>query len=341
MNLKESLRLYAKGLAMGAADVVPGVSGGTIAFITGIYDELLSSLAKIHPRLLKDLFTKGKGIPYVWQEINGNFLAVLFAGIATSFISLARVITYFLQHYPILVWSFFFGLIVASIIYIAKQIKEWKVSTFLFIALGIALMLFISTLPPISPEATLLFMFVAGAIGICAMILPGISGGFILLIMGAYMPLMNAYGSFDLLTIAVFGLGNIIGLVLFSNFLKALLKNYYNSTIAVLTGFLIGSMYKVWPWKNTQEVFIKGEGVKSMNEISPNYQSLSALGETLSKEEFKQLKPYVENNILPTIYESTNLATSSQLGMSLIYMLAGFLLIFVIDFLGKSQVKTN
>ena len=253
---------------MGAADVVPGVSGGTIAFISGIYEELLNSISNINLTLFKTL--KKEGVKAAWQQLNGNFLASLFVGVFISIISLAKVISWMLISHPILLWSFFFGLVLASIIYIAKQITKWNIITVVLAILGAVLAYYITTLNPmISENSSTLFMFFAGAIAICAMILPGISGSFILVLLGAYKPVLEAVNNRNITTIAAIGAGAIIGLLSFSRILKYLFKNYKNYTLAVLTGFIIGSLNKIWPWKKVLTFRTNSHGEKvPFNELS-------------------------------------------------------------------------
>lgn len=249
-KIKDYIIISLKGMAMGAADVVPGVSGGTIAFISGIYEELLGSISNINLELFKTL--KNEGFKIAWKKLNGNFLLALFLGIFISVVSLAKAIKYLLENEPILLWSFFFGLVLASIIYIAKQIKKWNFISVLVLIIGAFVAYYITTLNPLVNEnSSLLFMFIAGALAICAMILPGISGAFILVLLGAYKPILSAVSDKDLKTIAVVGLGAIVGLLSFSKILKWLFNHYKYYTLAVLTGFIIGSLNKIWPWKET------------------------------------------------------------------------------------------
>ncbi|CAM1347322.1 DUF368 domain-containing protein [Tenacibaculum insulae] len=265
---KNYIVIMLKGMAMGAADVVPGVSGGTIAFISGIYEELLTSISNVNLSLFKTL--KQDGFKTAWKQLNGNFLASLFVGIFISIISLAKVISWLLTHHSILLWSFFFGLVLASVIYIAKQITKWNSIAIILVVLGAVLAYYITTLNPmISENSSTLFMFFAGAIAICAMILPGISGSFILVLLGAYKPVLAAINNRDFTTIAAIGAGAIIGLLSFSRVLKYLFANYKNYTLAVLTGFIIGSLNKIWPWKKvlTYRTNSHGEQVP-FNELS-------------------------------------------------------------------------
>ncbi|WP_275314736.1 DUF368 domain-containing protein [Tenacibaculum bernardetii] len=265
---KDYLVIMLKGIAMGAADVVPGVSGGTIAFISGIYEELLRSISNINLGLFKTL--KNDGLKAAWKQLNGNFLASLFVGMFISVISLAKVISWLLTSHPILLWSFFFGLVLASVIYIAKQITKWNIIAFFLVALGAVVAYYITTLNPmISENSSTLFMFFAGAIAICAMILPGISGSFILVLLGAYKPVLAAVNNRDFTTIAAIGAGAIIGLLSFSRVLKYLFANYKNYTLAVLTGFIIGSLNKIWPWKKALTFRTNSHGEQvPFNELS-------------------------------------------------------------------------
>ena len=269
-KLQDYFVIGLKGMAMGAADVVPGVSGGTIAFISGIYEELLSTISNVNLSLLKTL--KTSGIKAAWKQLNGSFLVALFLGIFVSIVSLAKVIKHLLESQPILLWSFFFGLVLASIIYIAKQITDWNFEAFLILIIGAVLAYFITTLNPlVSENSSSLFVFLAGAIAICAMILPGISGSFILVLLGAYKTVLEAINNRDFKTILVFMAGAIVGLLAFSRVLKWLFKNHKNLTLAVLTGFIIGSLNKIWPWKETLTWRINSRGV----EVPFNQQSIS------------------------------------------------------------------
>lgn len=250
-----------KGIAMGAADVVPGVSGGTIAFISGIYEELLTSISNINLSLIKIL--KKDGFSVAWNQLNGNFLLTLFSGIFISVLSLAKAIKWLLEHKPVLLWAFFFGLVLASIIYIGKQIKKWNIIS-VFLMIGAAfLAYYITTINPlVSENSSSLFLFLAGAIAICAMILPGVSGAFILVLLGAYKPILSAVDERDFKTILIVGLGAMVGLLSFSKILKWLFKNYETYTLATLTGFIIGSLNKIWPWKKTISTRFNSEGME-------------------------------------------------------------------------------
>lgn len=269
-RIKDYLVIGLKGMAMGAADVVPGVSGGTIAFISGIYEELLSSISNVNFDLFKTL--KKEGFKEAWKQLNGNFLLALFIGIFISIISLAKVIKYLLENEPIFLWSFFFGLVLASVIYIAKQITKWNFIAVLVLILGAFVAYYITTLNPlVSESSSSLYILFAGAIAICAMILPGISGSFILVLLGAYKPVLDAVNDKDFKTILTFMVGAIVGLLSFSKVLKWLFANYKNYTLAVLTGFIIGSLNKIWPWKETLTWRTNSHGIK----VPFNQQSVS------------------------------------------------------------------
>lgn len=243
--------LSVKGMCMGAADVVPGVSGGTIAFITGIYDELINSIKSINAASLKMFFT-GKWGEF-WKMINGKFLLFLLAGIGISVFSLAKIITWLLVAYPVLVWSFFFGLVLASTWFVGKDVKERNWKTGLGFLLGAALAFYITVATPAETPSHFLFIFLCGAIAICAMILPGISGSFILVLLGKYFFIMEAVKTLDLKVIAIFGIGACVGITSFSRLLSYALRHMRNITLAVLSGFMLGSLNKVWPWKETIE----------------------------------------------------------------------------------------
>lgn len=249
-SIKDYIFISLKGMAMGAADVVPGVSGGTIAFISGIYEELLGSISNIDLKLLTTL--RKEGIKAAWTQLNGNFLFALFLGVGISILSLAKVLKWLLENHPILLWSFFFGLVLASVIYVGKQIQKWNFFVILFMVAGAALAYYITTLNPmVSENSSPWFLFLAGALAICAMILPGISGAFILVLLGAYKSVLDAVNNRDVFTVAIVTLGALVGLLSFSRILKWLFAKFKDITLAVLTGFIIGSLNKIWPWKET------------------------------------------------------------------------------------------
>ena len=294
---------------MGAADVVPGVSGGTIAFITGIYEELINSIKSINLNALK-LFFSGKFKEF-WTAINGTFLLSVFLGVGISVFSLAKGLEFLLTHYPILVWSFFFGLIVASAIYVSRSIKNWNFGTILSGLIGIAIAYSITVISPAEANTSYLFVFVSGMIAICAMILPGISGSFILVLLGMYKFILSAVGDMNLAVILTFLVGAAIGIIAFSNVLSWLLRKYHNLTIALLAGFMVGSLNKVWPWKEVTETIIDRHG---------------------------ELKPIDEHNILPGTYEQIT-GHDAWLAGAIALAIVGFVLIFVVEGIGKRLKK--
>jgi len=267
-NFLQYLVVTFKGMAMGAADVVPGVSGGTIAFISGIYEELITSINNINLSLFKVI--KEKGIKTAWEQLNGNFLLALFIGIGISVLSLAKLVSWLLENEPILIWSFFFGLVIASILVVGKQVKKWNLVTLFAMIAGAVLAYFITTLPPSDNVDSLPFLFLSGAIAVCAMILPGISGAFILVLLGSYKTIIDAVHNLDIRIITVVGVGAIFGLLSFARLLKWMFNYYKNSTLALLTGFIIGSLNKIWPWKRVLETKTIAEKVITIDEnISP------------------------------------------------------------------------
>ncbi|MRT93550.1 DUF368 domain-containing protein [Ancylomarina sp. 16SWW S1-10-2] len=300
-TIKDYILIALKGIGMGAADVVPGVSGGTIAFITGIYEELIESIKSVNLNSIK-LLLKFK-LKDFWKAVNGNFLLSIVVGIAISFLSIANLIKYLLEHQPILIWSFFFGLIVASALVIAKKITEWKLRSIIAMLVGIGIAYMITVVTPAETTNAYWFLFLSGALAICAMILPGISGAFILLLLGKYEFVLDALSKFKLDVIAVVGAGAVVGLLSFSNFLSWLLKKYHNMTIALLSGFMIGSLNKVWPWKETISTFTDRHDV---------------------------VKPLLQENILPHTFESIS-GQNANLIFAIGLAILGFLVIIIMD----------
>jgi len=292
--------LFLKGMAMGAADVVPGVSGGTIAFITNIYEELIGNLSRFDAHAVKLLF-KGQ-FRELWSYIGGTFLAVLFAGIFTSVLSLASILDYALEHHPTAIWSFFFGLVFASIFIVGRKVTQWRVPQILSFIIGTAIAYWVTTLPAVGGTEHPLYLILCGALAICAMILPGISGSFILLLLGAYATVLSAVSELNLLIIAYVGIGAVTGLISFTKFLKWIFDKYKTIAIAILSGFLLGSLNKLWPWKWVVEYYIKHEGT--------------------SKEEY-----------VPLITE--NLAPGADWTLALPLAIAGALVVFGLEWAGK------
>jgi putative membrane protein len=246
-SLKKYGLNYLKGMAMGAADIVPGVSGGSIALIAGIYQELLDSINSFNLDNLRLL--KSFQIKEFYLRLNGNFLLSLVLGIMTSIFALSRVITYLMDEHPIPLWSFFSGLILVSAFLILKEIKKWNLVVIVSIAIGTAFAWWVTNLPPTTTPNDYWFTFVAGAIAICAMILPGISGSFVLLILGQYERILQAVLDKDFITLALFASGCLVGILSFSRVVAFLLRRFHAATIGLLSGFMLGSVNELWPWK--------------------------------------------------------------------------------------------
>jgi putative membrane protein len=245
---------------MGTADVIPGVSGGTVAFITGIYEELLNSIKSIDKEALQ-LLLRFK-IADFWKKINGPFLICVLGGIVTSLVSLARLMTFLLEHHPIQIWSFFFGLILISSPLILRDIQKWNMGTAVSFVIGVIGAYLITVLSPTETPTNLPFIFFCGAFAICAMILPGISGAFMLLLIGKYEYMITALIELNFPVITVFAFGCFFGLLGFSRFLSWILTHYRFPTLAMLAGFMIGSLNKVWPWKEVTLFRLNHEGVR-------------------------------------------------------------------------------
>lgn len=243
---------------MGVADIVPGVSGGTIAFITGIYDELLHAIKSIDVEAFRLL--SQKKFRTFWKKISGNFLCVMLLGTLTSFVLLARLVMYLLLHYPVIVLSFFFGLILISVPLVLREIRKWNIMAVLAIALGICMTYGFSLLSPIESTNALWFVFLSGMLAVCAMFLPGISGALVLVLLGKYQYLAKALLEFNISAILVFLLGCVVGLVGISRILSWILDNYHTTTVALLAGFMLGSLNKVWPWREAFEFVTNSKG---------------------------------------------------------------------------------
>ncbi|MFA0961895.1 DUF368 domain-containing protein [Roseivirga sp. BDSF3-8] len=309
-RVKDYVLLFFKGVAMGGADAVPGVSGGTIAFITGIYEELLDSIGEVDVSALKLLF-KGRFVDF-WNKINGSFLIVLLSGILFSLLSLAKVITFLLETYPIQLWSFFFGLIIISSIYVARSIKRWYLGVFIAGAIGIAIAYYITIISPAETPTEPWFIFLSGALAICAMILPGISGSFILLILGKYQYIFDALSNFKLSTLVLFGSGCVTGLLVFSRVIGWLLDRYENIAIALLSGFMVGSLNKIWPWKSVVKYYTDRHG---------------------------EVQPLITENVLPNQYAEVT-GSDPMLFQAILFMALGILLVLLIE-IAANFLKKN
>ena len=260
--------IYLRGIAMGAADVVPGVSGGTVAFITGIYQQLLHSISAVNLVALRLLFSEGVGP--CWRHINGTFLLTLLLGILTSVLSLAHIISYLLDNYPLYLWSYFFGLIAASSVHIGRQLSRWNLAALALLLLGTAIAYSVSQLTPVGVIPGPLMIFGGGALAICAMILPGISGSLILVLLGLYGPVLDAVKNFQWSMLLSFVAGCGVGLLLFSRLLSWLFSRFADLTLALLTGFLVGSLAIVWPWKHALRFYQNSSG----EQVVLSYQSV-------------------------------------------------------------------
>lgn len=246
----QALYIFLKGLAMGAANVIPGVSGGTIAFITGIYERLIDAIKSFDLKAIKLLFSfKFKEFA---EHVDFKFLAPVFAGIGVSIFSLAKLLEYLFCNYELLTMAFFFGLILASIYSVAKGIDKWNKPTVLTFIVGTALAVGIGMLDPASSNDGMLYLGLCGVVAICSMILPGISGSYVLLIMGNYILIISAIGDFDFKILLPVVVGAVVGLIAFSHLLSYIFKHYKNPTIGMLSGFVTGSLFIIWPWKTTE-----------------------------------------------------------------------------------------
>ncbi|MBA6153044.1 DUF368 domain-containing protein [Gelidibacter maritimus] len=320
-----------KGIAMGAADAVPGVSGGTIAFISGIYEELITTISGVNLSLLTTF--KDSGFSAFWKQLNGNFLVALLTGIVISFVSFMRLAKFLIEEHPVLIWSFFFGLIVASIFFVGKQIKTWNLGTIVALIFGTLAAYYVTTLPSLANNDSPIFLFFAGAIAICAMILPGISGSFILVILGAYKTLSDALHDFDFKRIALFAVGALVGLLSFSRILKWLFKHYKNTTLAVLTGFIFGSLNKIWPWKETFTILEKSTGQRIPVSRITEYGTIEVYQREIN--DFDTYKMVSEHSVSPFHYSEINNAIDPQIGMAAGLMAIGFLTIFILERIGS------
>ena len=276
--MKKYVILILKGFSMGAANVIPGVSGGTIALITGIYEELIDSLKSFNIQALK-LLLKGEFKTFI-SHINLKFLFAVFFGTALSIISLARVLEYFFKKNEQMVWSFFFGLIIASIYYVAKMINSWNITSIVFLFIGITFATSLAFLKPLSENSSSYYLFICGIVSVASMILPGLSGSYVLILMGNYHLIMlhsvsDPFSNLNILFPVI--LGSIIGFLTLSHSISYVLKKHYDSTISLLTGFIVGSLLIIWPWKVPLETILGRNGdlkVISYNWILPDFTSI-------------------------------------------------------------------
>lgn len=308
----EILTLFFKGALMGAADVVPGISGGTVAFITGIYERLLNSLEKLGPASIKILFCDG--VVACWQYIDGTFLLAVFGGVLFSVFSMARLISYSLSAWPIPVWSFFFGLLMISAVLMLRKVSHWSFIRIAALVAGIGMAVLTGhATPGISVQTEWYSFLWAGALAVCAMILPGISGSFILLLLGLYAPLLQAVTRFDFGILFVFVSGCVSGLLFFSHILSWLLSCYRQTTLAVLIGLMLGAIEKVWPWKQTLTWKLADDGTKI---------------------------PVQQVSVMPWQYESLT-GQSPELVMAIALMVIAIIAVVIFEWCGRSKMSID
>lgn len=314
-NLRSNLALALKGMAMGIAEVIPGVSGGTIAFITGIYEQLINTIKTV---LGPDWIVawRKNGIKDAWKTANGNFILFLMIGMAFGVITGVFGVTFLLENYPVLLWAFFFGLIIASAIYIGQQVNGWGLAEIIGLIAGTIIAYVITIASPAQGTEALWFIFIAGLIAISALILPGISGSFILLLMGMYTIIiptvkdaLKTFAFDKLLVVGVFGLGCLVGLATFSRLLSWTFKHYKNPTLAVLTGFMLGSLNKIWPWRNILETRVNSKG---------------------------EVVPFLEKSVTPGQFDGEPMIVGV-----IILMILGFASVFLIERLGKQDLSNS
>ena len=296
------------GLVMGAAEIVPGVSGGTIAFISGITVRLVNSLKRFTPALLLEL--KDNGLRSVWQSTDATFLTVLFAAMGLSIIVFANAISYLLHNEPIGLWSFFFGLVLASCWIIGRDIAWRDLDSFLAVGTGVVIGFFVTHLAPVEIQPSPVALFLAGMVAVCAWILPGISGSFILLILGLHAFVVEVIRSVDVISLLALAAGCVIGLVGFAQVLSILFARFRNLTLSILTGFMMGSLAKLWPWKNTISYHLKSDGTQI---------------------------PLVQESILPQTYESL-MQQDADIMIAIIAAASGCVFVLMLDRLaGRSD----
>ncbi len=327
--MKHRISLILKGMSMGMAEVVPGVSGGTIAFITGIYEKLLNTIKYIGPELIID-FKEG-GVKQVWEKLDGLWLITLISGMAFGIIVGVFGISYLLETYPTPLWSFFFGLIIASALYIAKKVDKWVLPQIASLVIGTIIAYVITVISPAEGNNELWFVFLSGVIAISALILPGISGSFILLIMGMYFTvigsvkeLLSNFNTESLLIVAVFAGGCLTGLATFSRVLSWTFKHYKNATLALLTGFMLGSLNKIWPWRTPSLGLDKTTGEIITLQPKANLEEIKVLSEI-------KMSPFEYETILG----------DSLLIPSILFCLIGIGIVFFLDKIDQKNTSSN
>lgn len=311
MNIKEHLIVGLKGFLMGAANVIPGVSGGTMAVITGIFHRMVSALSTLgDPQTYKLLFS-GKFRDF-WKKIDGGFILALLVGILLSIFSVAKLLGYTMDHFPVETWAFFFGLIVASALIMLADVKKWKFLDVILVLVGIGLGVAVCLLSPTETPDSLWFIALCGAIGVCSMILPGISGSFILLILGKYHYIMiEAVNNLNLLVLGTFAVGGVVGVILFAKLLNWLMSRWERATMLVLTGFIIGSLVRIWPWSNMYNIALS-----------------QGLVPALAKGE---LAPELPDAVLSAI--------DPHIAGAVVFAVIGFICVCLIEYLGRKNKK--
>lgn len=302
-SFKEYLSLVLKGAGMGAANVIPGVSGGTIALITGIFEELIDSIKSFDLKAIRLLFT-GKLASFA-RHINLWFLVAVFLGVAISIVSLAKLLDYLFAHYPVYVWAFFFGLILASVYFVGRTIHRWNTSVIISLLIGTGVAVAISVLNPASENDHFLYLLICGVVAVCSMILPGLSGSFVLILLGNYeLVMIKAVSNFQVDILIPVIIGAAAGLILFSHFLSWIFKKFRDQTISLLTGFILGSLAILWPWKNP--VF-----------------KLDAAGQVLTKSDGEMVIASYERFIPDTF--------SNEVILAIVYAIIGIIVIWIIE----------
>ncbi len=305
MKAIDYIILILKGIGIGAANVIPGVSGGTIALLTGIYERLINSIKSFNLHSLK-LLLQGKFKEFC-KVTDFYFLLSIIIGLIISTISLSKILIYLLDKHPIATWSFFFGLVLISCFYIIIEIKKWNISTIISTLIGVSIAVYVCLASPSETPETWWFIMICGAIAICAMILPGISGSFILVLLVKYEYIMKAIGDLNISILTLFIIGAVIGIVAFSHILSWLLKKYYKQTMALLTGFMIGSLLKIWPW----QIILEGSGDKA-----------------------------ISHPILPHVYQNIR-GLEPQIGTAILFAILGIAIVVVLESKASKNIKSK
>ena len=312
--MKKYMRIVLVGLLMGASEVVPGVSGGTIAFVSGFYERLVNGIARLTPFSVLEL--PKIGFAAWWKKYDLGFLFVLFGAMLVSILIMARGVSYLLAEHPVGVWSYFFGLVLSSIFVVGRLLLPLSVESGLALGVGVAVGMLVVRVIPFEAEISGFVLFAGGCIAVCAWILPGMSGSFVLLVLGLYQTVIAAIKNFELLTLSYVGLGCVVGLMVFSRTLTVLLARFHNVTLALLVGFMLGSLTKIWPWKYTTSYQIKSDGGQI---------------------------PLVQEPVLPGAYEQLT-GGDPEVMLALAALAAGFIVIFLMDrfaFLKESNAEKN